>query len=135
MGAGGSLVLSPGGVSGSTASLTLNLASGGSPPAGIQWTMTYPSGSIVSVNAQSVAAGKTTSCAATASAFTCLLVGQNSNLIADGAVATVSVTLAAGVPSATIGLTNTIGAALDGTFLPLTGTGATITASGATGAP
>ena len=118
----GSLALSSAGVSGSSISLTLSLASGGSSPAGIQWTLTYPSGSIASVNASSVTAGKTTYCSAANGTFTCLLVGQTSNLLADGAVATLSVTLAAGIPCATIGLTNTMGAASDGTFLPLTGT-------------
>jgi Malectin domain len=129
----GTLALSPGSVSGSSASLNLTLASGDSQPAGIQWTLSYPSGSILSVNASSAAAGKSISCAAAPGTYTCLLVGQNSSLIANGVVAALNVTMAAGTPSAAIGLTNTQGATFDGLLLTFTGTGTTITPPPPTG--
>jgi uncharacterized protein (TIGR03437 family) len=125
-GAGGSLVLSPGSVSGSSVSLNMALASAGSQPAGIQWTLTYSSGNIASVTASTAAAGKTISCASSAGTYTCLVVGRNSTAIADGVIATFTVTLAGGVSSASIGVTNTQGATFDGQPLAFTGTGGTI---------
>jgi hypothetical protein len=130
IGAGGSLVLSPGAVSGSSASLNLTLTSAGTQPAGIQWTLTYPSASILSVTGSAAVsattAGKAISCAAATGTYTCLLVGLNSAVIPDGVVATLNVTLAAGISSATIGLTNTLGATAGGQSLVFTGTGITV---------
>src|SRR5262245_36200346 len=102
MGQGGSLVLSSGVASGSTASLNLTLASAGDRPAGIQWTMRYPSGSVLSVTGNeagsAVTAGKTVSCSSTAETYTCILFGLNSTVIPDGVVANLTVTLAPVVP-------------------------------------
>ena len=114
------LVLSSGTVAaGGTISLNLTLTSpSGSEPAGLQWTFSYPASSLVAFNVEAasalVSANKTISCAGDASAYICLATGLNANTIANGIVATVTVTLAATGTLTAIGLTNTLGASPDG---------------------
>ena len=124
----GILSLSSGISSGSSAAVNLTLSSpAGSQPAGIQWTLTYSPRDILSIDAVAaggaVAAGKAIQCSAGAGIYTCLLVGQNSNLIQNGLVAVVNLTLAAGGADTAIGLIKTAGATRDGLHLGLTGTG------------
>jgi uncharacterized protein (TIGR03437 family) len=117
--------------------LSAGIASGGSPwiltltapedsqPAGIQWTVTYSPRDIRSISAaaagSAVAADKAINCAAGTGTYTCLVTGQDSAPIQDGVVAVVNVTLAAGVSSTALGLTNTLSVLPSGYSLPLTG--------------
>src|ERR1019366_8554639 len=126
----GTLVLSSGTAVGGTVALDLTLTSPtGSEPAGIQWDLTYSATDVVSINAvaagTAVSAGKWISCSP--GTHRCLLAGLNSSLIQNGVVAVVTVTLATGVASTTIGVANTLGATLDGHALSVSGTGGTVT--------
>jgi len=89
---------------GGTANLSLMVASSpGNNPAGLQWTFTYPAGSvaalIVTPDAALIASGKTIACAIGAGSYTCFAAGFNANLIPDGKVATVTVSLGSGAGS------------------------------------
>src|ERR1019366_98249 len=128
----GALVLSSGTTAGGTVALDLTLTSPtGSKPAGIQWDLTYSATDVVSINAvaagTAVTAGKSINCSSSSGTYRCLLAGLNSSLIQNGVVAEVTVTIAAGVASTTIGVANTLGATLDGHALYVSGTGGTVT--------
>ena len=116
------------GVSGGTVSLALSLAgSSGTNMAGLEWTLTYPGGvSNISVAAGAAvsAAGKTLHCTTNSFSYTCMASGMNANVIADGAIATVTATVSGS--SANIGVTNTLGVDTSGGAVPVTGTGGTV---------
>ena len=128
-----SLVLSSGSATpGGTASLPLSLAnSGGTQPAGLQWTLNYPSSSIsgitVTAGPASTTAAKTIYCAGSGGTYTCLAAGLNSNVIGDGVVANVQLTLTTSATSANITLSNALWASLPGVAMPVSTTGATLT--------
>jgi uncharacterized protein (TIGR03437 family) len=129
----GTLVLSSGTTVGGTVALDLTLTSpAGSEPAGLQWDLTYSATDVVSINAaaagSAVAAGKSISCSSSSGTYRCLLAGLNTSLIQNGVVAVVTVTIGNGVASTTIGVTNTLGATLDGHALSIRGIGGTLTA-------
>ena len=126
----GSLSLSSGSVTtGGVASLGLAL-SGGSSAAGLQWTLTYPSSAFTAVNVTAgpvlSAAGKSLSCAAAPGTYTCVATGLNATEIADGIVATASLTLDPSAGSTNVGVTNTMGASPTGATTPISGTGGSI---------
>ena len=73
-------------------------------------------------------AGKTIVCAGDATAFTCMAVGYNAELIAEGVVARVNVVLARGETAATIEITDAVGVSAGGYPIPIAATGGTITA-------
>ena len=131
----GTLALSSGGAApNGSATLNLTLASpAGSEPAGIQWTLTYSPTNIVSISAiagaSGAAAGKSLSCSASSGSYICLLVGLNSNVMQNGVAAVVNVTMASGVPSTTINVTNTLGATAAATSLLINGFGGIVTAA------
>ena len=123
-----SLTLIPG-----TTPLNLNLASSsGSAPTTVQWTLTYPAGSVESISASpgaaTTGAAKTLSCAAASGAYSCVVSGMNTDLIPNGTIATVSVSLAAGVNSTNIAISNAAGGSGAGEGISLSGTGGTMTA-------
>src|ERR1035438_987107 len=127
----GTLALSSGTTAGGTVALDLSLMSpSGMEPAGIQWDLTYSATDVVSISAvaagTAVSTGKSISCSP--GTHRCLLAGLNANLIQNGVVAVVTVTIATGVASTTIGVSNTLGATLDGHALSVSGTGGTVTA-------
>jgi len=105
-----SMALSSGtGSAGSTVSLDLALNSTpGSEPAGFQLTFTYPEAAVTNFvvipGAALSAAGKTLTCGGVPAAYMCIATGINANVISNGSVATVAVTLAPGATSAAIGL-------------------------------
>src|SRR6185436_895314 len=118
--------------SGSAVPLNLTLSSpAGSSPAGIQWTLNFPAGSVanfaVTAGPALTGAAKTLNCANSATGYVCLATGINSNLIADGIVATASVTLAATATWAAVGVSGALGATLDARALTINGTGGTAT--------
>ena len=123
--------------SGGNASLNLSLtAPAGGGPAAIQWAFTYAASDIAAISATAgtaaTAAGKSISCSRSAGSYLCLVSGVNSNVISNGVVATVSVTLSATVTTSTsISVTNTIGASPAGAVISLTASGGTITVGSA----
>jgi len=98
-------------------------ASPGDSPAALQWTFQYPPASIQTFTVDDGpaldVARKTVFCSATAGAYRCLIAGANRNPIPDGIVARVNATLAAGVATADLSVTNLRGASATGYFLPV----------------
>jgi len=106
---------------GSTLTCSITL-SGGSLPAGLQWTLatSSPVGAVIVTPAAAViSAQKNFLCNA---ANMCLLTGINANQIADGALANLSIPIPAGSGNRqmTLNLSATIGASLLGTALSAT---------------
>ncbi len=124
-----SLSLSSGtGSPGTTTGLALSFGGGGTAPAALQWTFSYPPSQISAVSATAgpaaTAAGKTLSCSSAQGSLTCLLAGLNTSAIAAGIVANVQVTLTANATTTLIGISNPVGVAATGSVLPaLTTTG------------
>lgn len=114
-------------------SLNLSLASSGTAPAALQFTLSYPASGIAALAATtgpaSVSAGKSISCASVSGAYTCVLYGINSTTIPNGVVAVVGVTLASATPSASIQVTNAEGASLTGDAIAISATGGAVAAS------
>lgn len=114
-------------------SLTLNLTlSGSAQPAGLQWTFNYSTADFTSmtVNAglSATNAAKSLSCAGTNGSYTCILVGLNSNVIANGVVATATVTLSSSASTVRpIQLANVLGATAAGNAVVTTGGTGTVT--------
>ena len=128
-----SLVLSSASVvPGGTVALNLSLTSpAAGEPAGLQWTLTYSPSDISSITASAgaaaTAAGKFLLCSGTAGSYTCLLTGLNTNVIQNGAVAVVTVTVSANVTQTSIGITNALGTSPAGDTIPIAATGGSIT--------
>ncbi len=117
-------------------SLTLNLAltnSGGSQPAGVQWTLSYPSADIASVSvaagSAATAAAKTVACNGAAGSMVCVVSGLNATPIASGSVASVTFHIASSPTdtSVPVQVAAPAAAAGDGSSVAAAGTGSTIT--------
>jgi hypothetical protein len=128
-----SLVLQP--VTGTPgASVTMNLVlttAAGKPPAGLQWSLTYPALPVtflqVSAGPVAAAAGKTLSCGTPGGIYTCLVAGLNLNTIASGVVAMVAVGLTAqATGDVPIGISSALAATLDGSGMPVSATSGVI---------
>src|SRR5579883_716270 len=134
-----SLTLSSGnGTSGSvTLALWLNSPAGNEPSA-LEWVLSYPSANVVSAAATAgsplTAAGKTLTCYQdpVAGALTCVAAGTNTNIILNGAVASVTFTMAGGAPTTAVAVTAMASDSAGGA-LSVSGNGATITGSGGAG--
>jgi trimeric autotransporter adhesin len=118
-----SLSLSSGtGNAGTTISLALSFGEGGTAPAGLQWTLVYPSSQISSSGATAgpaaTAAGKALSCASGPGLLTCVVIGLNTNAIGAGVIANVQMTLAADATTTSIGISNPVGVDATGSALP-----------------
>ena len=127
-----SLVLSSGTVvSGGSVSLNFSMTSpAGSGPAALQWTFSYPSAAFASFTVGAgpslTAANKSIACSGDGSSYTCLAYGMNATQIANGVIAIVSVTPAAGVSTVAIGATNALGATPTADAIAITATGGTV---------
>jgi hypothetical protein len=126
--------VAPGGI----ATLSLSLSSpAGQEPASLEWAFTYPSTTIASIVAvagsSGMTAGKTVSCAGSAGYIKCILSGINSQIITNGAVAMVTVTVTSNFSGGAIGISGATGASSSGTGLALTGGGGTLTVAGGGG--
>lgn len=115
---------------GGTVTLTLSISgTSANPPASLQWTLTYSTSAVSKISATAGAAlssaGKTLTCAGSAGAYTCVAAGINSTTIADGALASISVTLA-GSSGASIGLSGVLGASPAGTTISIPATGGAV---------
>ena len=110
--------------------LTLNAATG-SVPSAMQWTLSYATSDIVSVNVSAGAAlasaGKTIACNSGSGSLTCVASGMNASLIGNGVVAVVAVQLSA-TSGATVPLlmSNVVGSSADGSAMAISGTGGSI---------
>jgi len=100
--------------SGNTAILGVPLTIAGPPPAGLEWKVAFSPTQISEVGVTSgpaaTAALKTLTCSYGSGTNTCLLAGTNANAIGSGVVAYLNVTMAPGVTSASIQISNTLGA-------------------------
>jgi uncharacterized protein (TIGR03437 family) len=99
---------------GGTIALSLSFSASVTSPAGLEWTLAYPSSQIsaISVLAGPVAtaAGKTMYCASATGSVTCLLAGPtNGNTMASGVAATVQLTLALTAGTTAITIINPVG--------------------------
>jgi uncharacterized protein (TIGR03437 family) len=108
-------------------SLDLTLA-GGAQPAGLQWTLSYDTADFTAVDIglgeSASAASKSLNCFGGNGSYTCLLTGMSSSMIADGVVATVTLTLSASTTvSRAVQVADTMGASLSGDLITSTGTG------------
>ncbi len=119
---------------GSTVALDLSLvATTGSEPAGLQWTISYPASDMVLANVSAgpslISAGKSVYCNSRTGTITCLAVGLNSNPILSGVVAQVTFSLASTVESSLlpISLAGTLGVLGDGTPAPIGGASGSVT--------
>ncbi len=95
-----SLSLSSGsGSPGSIVTLGLSLTAAGGQPESLQWTITYPtrdfSGLTVSAGAAASSAGKSITCNSAAGISSCVAWGLNSNMIPNGLVASITLTVSA----------------------------------------
>jgi hypothetical protein len=133
-----SLALSSGvTIPGGAVSLNLSLnAPSGSQPAGVEWTFAYsPSdiiGIVASPGAAATDAGKTLSCTGGAGSYMCFLTGLsstglNANIVQNGVIAVLTVTLSAATSGTTINVTNALSTSAAGSAILTTGTGGTIT--------
>ena len=113
------------------AAVSLNLTlSGGSAPAGLQWTLMPPAGGLSGVTIAAgpalAAAGKALQCSTAGGTYTCLASGLNTTQIRDGVVALVSGTASTMPANITIGLDHTVAASPAGKSVASTGAAGTI---------
>jgi len=133
-----SLVLSSGTTTANgTISLNLTLTSpAGNEPAAAQWTLTFPASNVVSISAtagtSATNAGKTLYCSSGSGTYSCLASGMNANIISNGTLAVVNVTIASGVTSTSIALSNTMASSGSGSAITLSPTGGVVTGGGPT---
>ena len=123
------------GVQGGSVSLNLSMTVGSPAPAGVQWTVSYPS-AVTSISGTAgpalIAAGKTLNCAAASGKLTCLTSGMNSNTIASGVVATVVIQLSAtSSTSVSLPLSNILAVSAAGVPVAATGTGVAVSVGAA----
>ncbi|HTX35795.1 MAG TPA: putative Ig domain-containing protein, partial [Bryobacteraceae bacterium] len=116
----------------------MTAGSGGS-PAGLQWTLTYPSSDITSFSVAAgsalTAAGKTLSCGSGTGQVICVASGINANTVGNGVVAVVTATVASGTSSSSdsIPISNALATYPNASVDTTTATGGTLTLVG--GAP
>ena len=116
-------------------SLGLSLSSSkGNAVSALQWTLTYPVDSVVSIAAAAGTAasnsGKNLDCAANSGTLTCVVSGRNQNVIPNGTVAVINLVMGAGAVSTPILLINQMGASPEGYFVPTTAGGGVVTGPG-----
>src|ERR1051326_505758 len=132
-GQSGSLSLSSGSaLLGASTSLNLSFTSGGTLPAGVQWTLFYNPSDVASVNITAgpvlLNAGKNLTCRAVNGSLICLASGVNENGIASGVMAIVTVTLAAATSGSSVAVSmgSTSGVLPNGTGAAVSGSGGVI---------
>src|ERR1051325_5034651 len=95
---------------GTTITLGLSLTTTGSGPSGLQWTFTYSPNQITGISLSpgpvATAAGKFVTCASASGSSACMVTGLNSQTIASGVVAYVSVTLAPSATTTAVAISN-----------------------------
>lgn len=117
---------------GNIVSLTLSLTGSGGQPAAVQWTLPYSATDIsalsFSAGAMATAAGKSISCNSTAGSPTCVVWGMNSNTIANGPLANITLTLSSSTKnsSTAISVTNAASATAGGLAMTTSATGTSV---------
>jgi hypothetical protein len=115
---------------GSAVALNLSFSSGSPGAAALQWKFSYPAAAITGITAVGgpalTAAGKTLSCFASSTGYTCVASGMNSTAIPSGVLATFTVTTSASFTGASLALTSAFGSTALGDSVSITGTGGTI---------
>src|SRR5205807_10210868 len=108
----------------------------GNEPAGVQWTLAYPAGDVVSVDVAAgsalTVAGKSIYCNGRIGMITCLGVGLNTNPITNGVAALVTLWLAPSTASSVlpIPIGGTAAVLGNGTSIPVDVTAGAITVAG-----
>ena len=115
-------------VPGGTVSLNISLANtGGAQTAAVEWTMGYAVSNVTSVSvaagASLTAAGKSVTCSSNSTGTICVAYGMNTNLIADGILATATFQIAPGIAGTSLPIQMTPVSASTASGLPVTGTG------------
>ena len=107
--------------------LNLSLSTSGIRPAALQFAFSYSAAAIASFSVSGgpalTAPQKSLYCGGNAANYICVAAGINDNTISDGIMANVSVTLAPGVNTASITVSNSLGADTDGNALPVSSSG------------
>src|SRR5262249_16245612 len=101
-------------------------------PAGLQWTLSYSPNDVAALTIVPgpalIASGKTVNCVSSIGSLTCLAFGMTNSTIGGGGVCVLTAVLvptrSARVDSVALG--NLAGAASDGTYVSVSGTGGTI---------
>ena len=130
-----SLALSPAsGSPGETVSIPLSLEnSAGSQLGGLMWTLNYPTSSVLAINATAgsalTGASKSLTCTAGSGSFSCVATGVNQNILTDGVIADVQLSLAAGATSGTLAFSLAAGSSVDGSAVGVTSGSASLTVS------
>jgi hypothetical protein len=124
------------GAAGQNATINLSFSDvGGAQPASLQWTMSYLAADVASVSVAASsglsASGKTITCGSNGSTTTCMASGLNFGVMSPGNIAAVTVRLTSTVShsSVPIQLSGAFAAAADGSTIPASGTGGSITIS------
>ena len=118
---------------GGVVTLSLSMNSSGAQIAAAQWDLEYSPSDIsaisVAASPAAAAAGKLVACNSSTGRSTCLLWGFDSSIIANGLLATVTLTLSGSTPNTltSVQLTNGIASTPTGSSIPTTVTGGTIT--------
>lgn len=121
---------------GGAATLTLSDTYTGSTRAvALQWTVTYPTADITSVNGSTnpadTAMGKTIACNGSNGNTVCVLTGLNDTVITAGSIAAMTFQVSPTAPDSTVAiqLSNLVAVAADGTSLSASATGGSISVS------
>ena len=122
---------------GGSTTLNLSLSSPlGNEPSAVQWTLTYSTSSIASLSVSTgnaaIAASKTITCLSGTGTSTCIISGLNNNIIQNGILATIRVTLSPiAVGTIPINLTGPVAASVNAAALAATATGGNVSVGGA----
>ena len=125
--------------SASAGAITLNVSlssAAGEQPAGVEWTLSYSPADFTAIQVTAgptaTAAGKSVSCAGTYAAYKCIVFGANSNTVADGLLAVVSLTVAPKTSDTTsfVQLQNPVAASVAGSAIPVSGAGVAVVLNG-----
>ena len=130
------------GSAGQTSTINLSFSdAGGAQPASLQWSMSYSAVDVANISVASTSAltasGKTITCGSSGSTTTCIASGLNFGTMSPGNIASVTVRLSSTLShsSVPIQLTGTFASATDGSAIPASGTGNSITVSQTTAPP
>jgi hypothetical protein len=115
---------------GSLVTLNMNLG-GGTNPAGVQWTMTYPAAAVAYETAAVGASAptKNVTCSGTTGSTTCIVFGLNADTMLNGTVAVLGFRIKAGASpdSVNVQVSNTSATTPEGTGINATGSNGSIT--------
>jgi len=114
---------------GSVVTLDLMLTASVAQPAGLEWTINYPTKDVSALNVSPGSGAASISCNNSAGSSTCAVWSMNSNTISNGVVATLAFTIAGSTTdtSAAVQVSNGDAVSLGGSAIPTSATGNTMT--------